>query len=65
MINSRQKAADLAEMTEVACVSDTNCTVEMDAEIFNYDYLYRRYKESWIGALIAVVLLGGLFACKF
>ena len=54
----------MAEMTEVACVSDTNCTVEMDAEIFNYDYLYRRYKESWIGALIAVVLLGGLFACK-
>ena len=55
----------MAEMAEIACVLDTNCTVEMDAEIFNYDYLYRRYKESWIGALIAVVLLGGLFACKF
>ena len=54
----------MAEMAEIACVLDTNCTVEMDAEISNYDYLYRRYKESWIGALIAVVLLSGLFACK-
>ena len=54
----------MAEMAEVACVSDTNCTFEMDSEI-SYDYLYRRYKESWIGAFIAVVLLGGLFACKF
>jgi len=51
-------------MAEIACVSDTNCTVEMDAEIFSSDYLYRRYTESWIGALIAFVLLGSLFACK-
>ena len=53
-------------MAEIACGSDKNCTVDMDTDIkkINSDYLNRRYTESWIGALVAFILLGGLFVCK-
>ena len=52
------------EMTEIECVLDTNCTVEMDPEIFKSEYLERRYTESWLGALVALVLLFCLFLCE-
>ena len=52
------------EMTEIECVLDTNCTVEMDPEIFKSEYLERRYTEGWLGALVALVLLFCLFLCK-
>ena len=52
------------DMTEIECVTDTNCTVEMDPETFKSDYLERRYTESWLGALVALVLLFCLFLCE-
>ena len=52
------------EMTEIECVLDTNCTVEMDPVTFKSEYLERRYTESWLGALVALVLLFCLFLCK-
>ena len=54
----------MAKMMEYACDLDKNCTVEMDPETFNSDFLSRRYTESLVGALVAIVLLIGLFACK-
>ena len=52
------------DLTEIECLPDTNCTVEMDPETFKSDYLERRYTESWLGALVALVLLFCLFLCE-
>ena len=52
---------------KIACARTKNCSStneEMDAETYNSDYLYRRYTESWIAALVAFILLITLFACK-
>ena len=52
------------DLTEIECVLDTNCTVEMNPETFNSDYLDRRYTRSSLGALVAMVLLFSLLLCK-
>ena len=61
---SGQKATEMDDRTEIECVPDTNCTVEMDPETFKSEYLVRRYTESWLGALVALVLLFCLFLCE-
>ena len=61
---SEQKMNDTVQTLDSGCVRNKNCTSEMYAETYNTKYLYRRYTESWIAALVAFLLLLALFTCK-